>query len=362
MNSYELLKQQLKETSRLWLVTGAAGFIGSNLLETLLTLDQRVVGLDNFSTGHRRNLAEVQARVHADRWGRFSMMEGDIRDYETCRRACDGVDFVLHQAALGSVPRSIENPLGSHEANVSGFVNMLSAARESAVARFVYASSSAVYGSNPALPKVEDCVGDPLSPYAATKLANELYAAAFKRCYGLESIGLRYFNVFGPRQDPAGAYAAVIPRWIAAMVDGKLVEIFGDGESTRDFCFVENVVQANLLAATAPLPIDTKAVFNVAVGEQTSLTQLFWLIREKLDRKLPASQANGNAKVTYRDFRLGDVRHSLAETKRAKQVLGYEPTHRLSDGLEVMLDWYLKANKAITAAATAVPATPQTVV
>jgi UDP-N-acetylglucosamine 4-epimerase len=320
-------------------VTGASGFIGSNLVETLLALGQKVVGLDNFATGHKKNLVEVRTRVGATRWKNFRFATGDIRDLKTCRRACRGVDFILHQAALGSVPRSIEDPIQANESNVTGFLNMLVAARDAKVKRFVYASSSAIYGDAPALPKIEEHIGRPLSPYAVTKFVNELYADVFARCYGMETIGLRYFNVFGPRQDPDGPYAAVIPQWIAAMLKNKPVFINGDGETSRDFCYVANVVQMNLLAATTANPKSVNQVYNVALNERVSLNELFALLRERL---LPHCRHLWKFKPLYRKFRAGDVRHSQADIAKARRLVGYAPTHRLEQGLDAALDWYRK--------------------
>ncbi|MGZ5038578.1 MAG: SDR family oxidoreductase [Usitatibacter sp.] len=328
----------LEAQPRTWLVTGVAGFIGSNLLEALLKLDQRVVGLDNFATGFQHNLDQVEAAVGAHRWSRFTFIQGDIRSLETCRQACAGVDVVLHEAALGSVPRSIDDPIASHESNVTGFLNMLVAARDAKVKRFVYAASSAAYGDHPGLPKVEDTIGRPLSPYGAGKYMNELYADTFGRCYGMETIGLRYFNVFGPRQDPDGAYAAVIPKWIAAMLRGETVHINGDGETARDFCFIENVVQANILAGTVGNPEAVNQVYNVALGEQTSLNQLFASLRELLRQRDASFDC---APPVYRDFRAGDVRFSLADIGKARSNLGFEPTCRVHEGLERALDWYV---------------------
>lgn len=335
--AYDRLKTELRNTPRAWLITGVAGFIGSNLLESLLALDQRVVGLDNFATGKRANLDEVKNRISPAQWARFRFVEGDIADAAVCGEACAGAELVLHQAALGSVPRSLADPLGSHTANVTGFLNLITAAREAKVRRFVYASSSAVYGDSPGLPKVEHVLGRPLSPYAATKLINEVYADVFARAYGLESIGLRYFNVFGPRQDPEGAYAAVIPGWIAALLRRERVQINGDGETSRDFCYIENVVQANLLAATTANSEAVNQVFNIAVGERTTLNELFDLLQQNLrraDASLPLQ------KPVHRDFRPGDVRHSLADISKAAKLLGYAPTHRIQDGLELAMDWY----------------------
>jgi UDP-N-acetylglucosamine/UDP-N-acetylgalactosamine 4-epimerase len=336
--AYDRLRADLVASPRTWLVTGVAGFIGSHLLETLLALDQRVVGLDNFATGHRRNLEQVGESVSSAQWARFRFVEGDIRRLDDCREACAGVELVLHQAALGSVPRSIDDPLTSNAANVDGFLNMLVAARDANASRFVYAASSSTYGDHPGLPKVEDTIGRPLSPYAVTKLVNELYADVFARTYGFASIGLRYFNVFGPRQDPDGAYAAVIPRWTAAMLRGQPVWINGDGETSRDFCYVANAVQANLLAATATSVDAVNQVYNVAVGERTSLNELFEAIRSILAAR---RSELANAKPAYRDFRAGDVRHSLADVAKAERLLGYRPTHRVRDGLLEAMDWYV---------------------
>lgn len=328
-----------RERPRTWLVTGVAGFIGSNLLESLLRRGQRVVGLDNFSTGFRHNLEQVEAAVGRADWARLRFIEGDIRSLPTCRDACEGVDVVLHQAALGSVPRSIEDPIATHENNVSGFLNMLVAARDAKVGRFVYAASSAAYGDHPGLPKVEEVVGRPLSPYGAGKYMNELYADTFSRCYGLETIGLRYFNVFGPRQDPEGAYAAVIPQWLASMLRGKTVYINGDGETARDFCFIDNVIQANLLAGTVASAEAVNQVYNIAVGDRTTLNELFAGLRAALARHDPRF---ATARAVHRDFRPGDVRYSLADIGKARQRLGYRPTHRLEEGLEEAIGWYVE--------------------
>ncbi len=339
MSQYEQLRETLRSSPRSWLVTGAAGFIGSSLVETLLKLDQRVVGLDNFSTGYKKNLEQVQQLVTPKQWTNFRFMEGDIRDLAACRNACAGVDYVLHQGALGSVPRSIADPITSHDANVTGFINMLVASRDQKAKRFVYASSSAVYGDHPGLPKVEDKIGNLLSPYAATKLMNEIYANTFATAYGFGSIGLRYFNVFGPRQDPEGAYAAVIPKWIAALIKQEQVTINGDGETSRDFCFVDNVVEANLLAATTTNPAAVNQAYNIAIGERTTLNELFNLLQtslRKLDLKLPEQ------KPKYQDFRPGDVRHSLADIGKAQKLLGYAPKYRIGDGINIALEWYLK--------------------
>jgi UDP-N-acetylglucosamine 4-epimerase len=339
MTDYERVQVALKAAPKVWLVTGAAGFIGSHLLEKLLLLNQEIVGLDNFATGKQVNLDQLQAAVSPEQWARFRFLKGDIADPEACAKACVGVDFVLHQAALGSVPRSLEDPLGTHRANVTGFLNILAAARAARVKRFVYASSSAVYGDSAQLPKTEDNIGRPLSPYAATKAMNELYAGVFGRCYGLPSIGLRYFNVFGPRQDPEGPYAAVIPKWIAALLHKTPVQINGDGQTSRDFCFVSNVVQANLLAAATERPEAANQVYNVALGERTTLDQLFGLINgalRKLDPALP------DQKPVYRDFRPGDVRHSLADIAKAQRLLGYAPAYGIAKGLDLAMGWYLR--------------------
>ena len=332
---YDTLQAQLRQQPQVWLVTGAAGFIGSNLVETLLRLGQRVVGLDNFATGHRRNLDEVSALVGPQNWSRFTFIEGDIRDLATCQRACGGVDRVLHQAALGSVPRSLADPITTNDVNISGFLNMLVAARDAGVKRFVYAASSSTYGDHPGLPKVEDVIGKPLSPYAVTKYVNELYADVFTRAYGVPAIGLRYFNVFGARQDPNGAYAAVIPRWISALIQGDTVQINGDGETSRDFCYIDNVVQANLLAATAADPAAVNQVYNVAVGDRTTLNVLFGQLCTLLGK--PEVRAH------HRDFRAGDVRHSLADIGKARRLLGYEPTDRIGDGLKKAMAWYVRS-------------------
>lgn len=335
---YAELCQQITKTPRTWLITGVAGFIGSNLLETLLLLDQRVVGLDNFATGHRRNLEEIQRGVTAAQWTRFRFIEGDIRKLDDCRQACDGVEYVLHQAALGSVPRSIADPIATNSVNIGGFLNMLVTARDAGVQRFVYAASSSTYGDHPGLPKVEDIIGKPLSPYAVTKFANELYADVFARAYAFNSIGLRYFNIFGSRQDPNGAYAAVIPKWIASMIRNEPVYINGDGETSRDFCYVANALQANLLAATVDDPEAVNQVYNVAVGDRTSLNQLLELLRARL---APGFAHLEKFRPVYRDFRAGDVRHSLADIGKAKRLLGYKPSHRIGEGLTEAMGWYV---------------------
>ena len=334
---YEEAFAELRVSPRTWLVTGVAGFIGSNLLETLLKLDQRVVGLDNFATGHRCNLDETQSLVGPERWRRFRFIEGDVRDLEDCRRACEGIDYTLHEAALGSVTRSVADPLATNAVNVTGFLNMLVAARDAKVKRFTYASSSSVYGDHPALPKVEDAIGKPLSPYSVSKSANELYAEVFARCYGLGTIGLRYFNVFGPRQDPDGAYAAVIPKWTAAMIRGDYVYINGDGKTSRDFCYVENAIQANVLAATTQDPEAVNQVYNVAVGDRTTLNELYAQLRSLLEPRHPHLL---QAEPLYRDFRVGDVRHSRADIRKTRRLLGYAPTHTFDRGLAEAMPWY----------------------
>lgn len=337
LTRYHQVQASLRATPRKWLVTGCAGFIGSNLVETLLSLDQQVVGLDNFATGHRRNLDEIQAAVSRAQWSRFVFNEGDIRDPVMCAHAVSGVDYVLHQAALGSVPRSLKDPATTNDVNISGYLNMLIAARDAEVSAFVYAASSSTYGDHPGLPKVEDRIGKPLSPYAVTKYVNELYADVFARSYGFASVGLRYFNVFGKRQDPEGAYAAVIPKWIAAMIRGDDVLVNGDGETSRDFCFVENAVQANILAAVASTE-GVNQVYNVAVHARTSLNELFSLLTHSLARQ----GVQYDKEAVYQDFRAGDVRHSQADISKARTLLGYAPTHTLAEGLEVAMPWYVK--------------------
>ena len=336
MSAYEEVKTQLRAAPKVWLISGVAGFIGSNLLEALLKLEQNVVGLDNFSTGHHHNLEEVKGLVSDEQWDRFNFIEGDIREYATCERALKGVDYVLHQAALGSVPRSIADPLMTNSANITGFLNMLQSAKDAGVKSFTYAASSSTYGDHPDLPKVEANIGNPLSPYAVTKYVNELYAGVYARTYGFKTIGLRYFNVFGQRQDPQGAYAAVIPKWTAAMIAGENVYINGDGETSRDFCFIENTVQMNILAATAPDEAKSE-VYNVAVGDRTSLNELYGAIKSALEE---------NAIVVvkdpiYRDFRAGDVRHSQADLTKAKTRLGYEPEFHIIDGITKAMPWYV---------------------
>lgn len=336
MTVYDTLLKHLTREPKVWLVTGVAGFIGSNLLEHLLKLNQTVIGLDNFATGHQYNLDEVQGLVTPEQWAGFTFIEGDIRNLEDCQKACVGVDYVLHQAALGSVPRSIADPITTNAANITGFLNMLVAARDASVKSFTYAASSSTYGDHPALPKVEENIGKPLSSYAVTKYVNELYADVFAKAYGFNCIGLRYFNVFGKRQDPNGAYAAVIPKWTAAMIQGDELFINGDGETSRDFCFIENTVQMNLLAATAPDEVKNE-VYNVAVGDRTTLNDLFHALQSALAEN---GKPYANQPV-YRDFRAGDVRHSQADISKAANKLGYAPEYRIMDGIAKAMPWYI---------------------
>jgi UDP-N-acetylglucosamine 4-epimerase len=353
MTPYQQILQTLAASPKTWLITGVAGFIGSNLLEVLLKLDQRVVGLDNFATGFQHNLDEVQSLVTPAQWANFHFIQGDIRNLEDCQQAMKWtehaviaseakqslhVDYVLHQAALGSVPRSLADPITTNSSNITGFLNMLVAARDAQVKSFTYAASSSTYGDHPALPKVEDNIGKPLSPYAVTKYVNELYADVFSKCYGLHTIGLRYFNVFGPRQNPNGAYAAVIPKWVSSLLKDERVFINGDGETSRDFTYIQNAIQANLLSATATHPA-LNQVYNVAVGDRTTLKQLFTLVRDHLAPfGVPA-----NTEHECRDFRAGDVLHSLADISKAQQLLGYEPTHRIADGIQAATIWYVSS-------------------
>lgn len=336
--TYNKVKETLVQTPKTWLITGVAGFIGSNLLETLLLLDQKVVGLDNFATGFQHNLDEVKSLVSAEQWEGFTFIEGDIRQLTDCSKACQGVDYVLHQAALGSVPRSIADPIATNETNISGFLNMMVAARDANVASFTYAASSSTYGDHPALPKVEENIGNPLSPYAVTKYVNELYADVFSRTYGFKTIGLRYFNIFGKRQTPDGAYAAVIPKWTAAMIAGDEVFINGDGDTSRDFNFIENAVQANILAAIATEEAKNQ-VYNVAVGGRTTLNTLFSALKEHLS----ANGVSYTQAPVYRDFRAGDVRHSQADISKIQNALGYEPQFDIIQGIEKAMPWYVKS-------------------
>jgi len=336
MTKYEEIQQELLVTPKVWLVTGVAGFIGSNLLEKLLKLNQKVIGLDNFATGHQRNLDEVQSLVTLEQWENFSFIEGDIRNYDDCENAIKDVDYVLHQAALGSVPRSIADPLTTNASNIVGFLNMLQTAKEAKVKSFTYAASSSTYGDHPALPKIEENIGNPLSPYAVTKYVNELYANVYARTYEFKSIGLRYFNVFGERQDPNGAYAAVIPKWASAMISNEDIFINGDGETSRDFSYIENIIQMNILAATASE--DTKDnVYNVAVGDRTTLNELFSCIQSILKDNNVTSQSN----LIYRDYRAGDVRHSQADISKSERLLGYKPEYRIYEGMKKSMSWYV---------------------
>jgi UDP-N-acetylglucosamine 4-epimerase len=338
MTSFEYAQLDLRSNPKCWLITGVAGFIGSNLLEHLLKLDQSVVGIDNFSTGYRDNLDEVKQLVSDNQWRNFSFVEGDIRDITTCNKLTRDVNYVLHQAAIGSVPRSIEDPISTNENNIDGFLNMLVASKNSKVQSFTYAASSSTYGDHPVLPKKENAIGKPLSPYAVTKLVNELYAEVFSRVYGFNSIGLRYFNVFGPRQDPSGAYAAVIPKWISSMIKGDQVYINGDGETSRDFCYIKNVVQANLLAATCINSSARNQIYNVAVGERTTLNELYYLLREVLRENLPDIEISN---PSYCDFRDGDIKHSLADLTKISNLLGYSPSFHVREGLLEGAGWYI---------------------
>lgn len=344
MNRYEKVKEQLKASPKIWIVTGVAGFIGSNLLERLLKLNQNIVGLDNFETGFQHNLDQVRELVTPEQWARFKFIDGDIRNLSDCEQACQGGDYVLHEAALGSVPRSIEDPIKTNMANIAGFLNMLVAAKDAKVKSFVYAASSSTYGDHPDLPKVEDKIGNPLSPYSVTKVVNELYAQVFARTYGFNTIGLRYFNIFGGRQNPGGAYAAVIPKWIASMIDNEEVFINGDGTTSRDFCYIDNAVQMNIIAATTDNVEATNQIYNCALGDRTSLTELCENLRSHLAEQFPHLNDH---KPTHRDFRAGDVMHSLADISKAKKLLGYEPTHRIGEGLEEALGWYVNNNLQI---------------
>ena len=340
MSKYDEVKKQLIQTPKTWLITGVAGFIGSNLLETLLLLNQKVIGLDNFATGHQHNLDEVKSEVSQQQWNNFTFIKGDIRNFEDCEKALSTenltVDYILHQAALGSVPRSIADPILTNSANITGFVNMLTAAKNAKVATFVYAASSSTYGDHPALPKVEENIGKPLSPYAVTKYVNELYADVFNKTYGLNTTGLRYFNVFGKRQDPDGAYAAVIPKWTAAMIENQDLFINGDGETSRDFCFVENAVQANILAATTNEE-GKNQVYNVALGDRTTLNELF----SSLVTALKTNEVNYTKQAIYQEFRAGDVRHSQADISKAKNLIGYQPEFRIQHGINKAMPWYI---------------------
>ena len=339
MSQFDHVKNDLLKQQHTWCVTGVAGFIGSNLLETLLKLNQKVVGLDNLSTGYLKNLDEVKLSVDPKQWQNFTFIEGDIRNLSDCQQAVEGVQYVLHQAALGSVPRSLADPITTNAVNVSGQLNMLTAARDAGVKGFVYAASSSTYGDHPDLPKVEDKIGNPLSPYAVTKYVNELYASVFDRAYGFKTTGLRYFNVFGPRQDPQGAYAAVIPLWTASIIAGETLYINGDGETSRDFCFVDNAVQANILAALAKNEAAGQ-IYNVACNARTTLNQLKDLIFSSLQAHNDGVTA---PEVVYREFRAGDVRHSQADISKAHNLIGFEPTHQIKQGIDQAMPWYLNS-------------------
>jgi UDP-N-acetylglucosamine/UDP-N-acetylgalactosamine 4-epimerase len=334
MSLYQSIQENLRSNPKKWLITGVAGFIGSNLLEQLLQLNQKVIGIDNFSTGHNKNLEDVRSLTSKKQWQGFTFIEGDIADFATCASACQTVDYVLHQAALGSVPRSIKDPIITNLSNVSGFLNMLTAARDANVLNFVYAASSSTYGDHPALPKKEHLIGNPLSPYAVTKYVNELYASVFSSSYGINTMGLRYFNVFGRRQDPAGSYAAVIPKWVDAFIGSETVVINGDGSTSRDFCYIDNVVQANILAATTENQLALNEVFNIAVGDRTSLLELTELIRKSLPE-------NSSSEILFHDFRKGDVKHSQADISKAKKLLGYDPKFNVEAGIMKTIEWYL---------------------
>ncbi|MCC3861711.1 NAD-dependent epimerase/dehydratase family protein [Pseudemcibacter aquimaris] len=337
MSRYDEIKNQIKNDPKTWLITGVAGFIGSNLLEALLLMDQKVIGLDDFATGHQHNLDEVASIVSKEQWKNFQFSKGDIRDLETCVNAVQGIDYVLHQAALGSVPRSIADPLTSNTVNVTGFLNMITASKDAGVKNFVYAASSSTYGDHPELPKIEENIGKPLSPYAVTKYVNELYADVFKRTYNFNSIGLRYFNVFGKRQDPNGAYAAVIPKWASAIIQNDDIFINGDGETSRDFCFIENTVQANILAALAP-ENGLNQVYNVALGDRTTLNELF----ENIKNALSENNIEYTKDPIHQDFREGDVRHSQADISRISTLLGYSPNYKIKNGIKKAMPWYVK--------------------
>lgn len=335
---YLTTKQELLKNPKRWVITGAAGFIGSNLAEALLKLNQQVIALDNFSTGHRHNLDHVKSSVTNEQWENFKFIEGDITNFETCKLITKDADIILHQAALGSVPRSIDNPILSNHNNVSGFLNMLTAAKDNSVKRFVFASSSSVYGDSQELPKVEARTGNLLSPYAVTKYVNELYMGVFEKCYGMEAIGLRYFNVFGKRQDPNGAYAAVMPKWIGQILNGEDLFINGDGETSRDFTYIENVIQANILAATTSNSEAFGQAFNTAIGGRETLNNLYEAIRKGIQEHLPKLTIKD---PIYREFRAGDIRHSNANIDKMQTLLGYEPTHTLERGLKESIAWYI---------------------
>ncbi len=334
MPKYQAVLDYLKDNKKKWLITGVGGFIGSNLLEKLLKLNQSVIGIDNFSTGYKVNLESIKNSVNKEQWKDFSLIEGDIKHLEVCQQGCEGVDYVLHQAALGSVPRSIKDPLNTNISNVDGFLNILVASRDSAVKNFIYAASSSTYGDHPDLPKKEHLIGNPLSPYAVSKYVNELYASVFSRTFRINTVGLRYFNVFGKRQDPKGSYAAVIPRWIDAFIKNEPVYIFGDGSTSRDFCYIENVIQANLLAAISENLSESGEIFNIAVGDRTTLNQLTDIIKKSLP-------SNSESNIIFEDFRDGDVKHSQADISKAKKLLGYEPYYNVEQGISETINWFL---------------------
>lgn len=334
MPKYQAVLDYLKDNKKKWLITGVGGFIGSNLLEKLLKLNQSVIGIDNFSTGYKDNLESVKNSVNKEQWKDFSLIEGDIKHLEVCQQGCEGVDYVLHQAALGSVPRSIKDPLNTNISNVDGFLNILVASRDAAVKNFIYAASSSTYGDHPDLPKKEHLIGNPLSPYAVSKYVNELYASVFSRTFKINTVGMRYFNVFGKRQDPKGSYAAVIPRWIHAFINNEPVYIFGDGSTSRDFCYIENVIQANLLAAITENLSESGEIFNIAVGDRTTLNQLTDIIKKSLP-------SNSESNIIFEDFRDGDVKHSQADISKAKKLLGYEPYYNVELGISETINWFL---------------------
>ncbi len=344
MIKYEELQKYLKDNQNTWLVTGAAGFIGSNLVEKLLTLNQKVVGLDTFDTGYQHNIDEAILDANQiageDLTDNFKFIHGDIKSLRDCQLACQNVDYVLHQAAIGSVPRSIEDPIYTNQANVDGFLNMLVASRDAKVKRFVYAASSSSYGDNIDLPKVENIIGNPLSPYAVTKYVNELYANVFANNYKFKTIGLRYFNIFGKRQDPEGAYAAVIPKWVSSILKNEDVYINGDGDTSRDFCYVDNAIQINILAAMSSNEESINQVYNVALNDKTSLNELYKMIQNKLIQRV---QGIKKKQPIYRDFRPGDVRHSQASIEKAKKLLSYKPKYKISDGLDEAISWYINS-------------------
>ena len=340
MASYTKIKKTLLVNPKIWLITGVAGFIGSNLLETLLRLDQKVVGLDNFSTGNEYNLKEVQGLVSKKQWANFTFIKGNISNLKSCQLACQGIDYVLHQAAIGSVPRSIKDPINTNKSNITGFLNMLVAAKDANVKNFVYAASSSTYGDHKKLPKKEHIIGNPLSPYAVTKYVNELYADVFNKSYEFNSIGLRYFNVFGKRQTPNSTYAAVIPKWIHAIIKSEEIFINGDGKTSRDFCFIENAIQANILAATNTNKKAFNNIYNIALGDRTSLNELYAMLQSAINK-----QSNiKHSKLIYRDFRAGDVKHSQADISKAKNLLGYRPTHKVKPGIDETINWHLEHN------------------